>query len=136
MKQVTYEKVNKSIERLINIVQIVDEHDLEELGFEYSNEEFQNDLANTRDFIEQHKPPTWGEIVLIWDKLGYDNVNISEHYKMIFLEGYGKNLLFISLKDGIESNDDVYVDITVDMLNAINLTIRYLEAQENVDENN
>ncbi|QIK85844.1 hypothetical protein G7061_04135 [Erysipelothrix sp. HDW6B] len=87
-------------------------------------------------FIEQHKPPTWEEIVLVWEKLGYDNVNLWEHFKMLFLVGYGKNPLFVSLKDGIESNDDVYVDITVDMLNAINLTIRYLEAQENVDEKN
>lgn len=111
-------------EKAWDYIKLIIEDNIGDYGVEGISE---NPVQVLDKLIEHHKSPTWEEIVLIWEKLGYDNVNLSERYKRLFLEGYGKNPLYVSLKDGIESNDDVYVDITRDMLNAFNLTIRFLE---------
>ncbi len=55
-------------------------------GMEFPNSLEGDLLKACYEVFMKEKTPTWGEIVLIWEKLGYDNVNISEHYMMILVK--------------------------------------------------
>ncbi|WP_159641644.1 hypothetical protein [Erysipelothrix anatis] len=90
-------------------------------------------------FIEQHKPPTFDDVVKAWEDV-YDNqpglefdtnqsLRLEVHFRVGPTHRLTKRLAVVDLRsDYIEQ-----VNTSIKYHQAINLTIRYLEAQKHHD---
>ena len=130
MKQVTYEEVRKSLD----IVYGEDD--------EYYNTEDEEDRATMFDravdaidnFIQQHKPPTWDEIVNSWSDIGFRSYDTSDEVACLFIDYVGNEVAFEYMKNGrFNVTTGRGYALYPEMLYAINLTIKYLEAQKHHD---
>lgn len=118
MKIVTYEEANKSFEKFY-------QKTIE--GGIISKKTGRKSKLEV--FLEQHKPPTWDEVVDAWEYCDY-----SEGYK-VYQEGnvlrvYSGNELYFEAD--IRSLEWLWYGVWIDQLThyAINITIRYLENKQ------
>lgn len=80
-------------------------------------------------FLEQHKPPTWEEVVNAWEMCGYKLHKNTDNNLMFRLGGSRLHSFDIYANGKVKISDTIRY-IRSDELNAINLTIRYLESQK------
>lgn len=132
MSEVTYEEVR----RCLAVVYEEDE--------EYYNTENLEDRATMLDnaingidrFIEQHRPPTFDEVVKAWEDNERLKVRESKDELEVYSGWSGKVYFAIFLND---YNPRVWISpsmtpyhkaITIQQLTLLNLTIQYLQAQK------
>ncbi len=132
MKQVSYEEAIKSLE-------ITRQHAVygEALDQEH-NSSFIRNINKVEKFLEQHKPPTFDEVVSYWKSIGYGvSVNYDNRTQItsVMQQGSGKlkHISFDWLTDFIDWGQYVH-SFSKEEWCAINLTLRYLEAQEETNE--
>lgn len=81
------------------------------------------------NFIEQHKPPTWEEVINAWEMCGYKLHKNTDNNLMFRLGGSRLHSFDIYANGKVKISDTIRY-IRSDELDAINLTIRYLENQQ------
>ena len=125
MSKVTYEEALHSLE-------MTRQHAVygQAMEKEY-NSSFIRNINKVEQFIEQHKPPTFDEVVKAWGDIGYTCYDSSDHIALLFID-YGNNeIAFEYMKHGrFNVTTGTLNMLYPEMLNAINLAIRYLQAKE------
>ncbi|CAM3646957.1 hypothetical protein [Erysipelothrix anatis] len=94
-------------------------------GHKFTKEEFDK-------LVEMHRTPTWDEVVKAWECVddGYEEHKVEEYKNLIGVSN-GDNYIFEISGDDFTYYYDPYTGRTTPKVHhAINLTIRYLEAQE------
>ena len=115
MKQITYEEAMKSFTKL--------------------SLDGQKNTDVLLWFMEQHKPPSWDEIVNSWSDIGFRSYDTSDEVACLFIDYAGNEVAFEYMKNGrFNVTTGRGYALYPEMLYAINLTIRYLEAQEETNE--
>lgn len=118
----TYEEARKSINEIIHKKSIQMDVD------GYIGKALSNDMINVLNFIEQFTTPTFKEVEDTWEE-------VDETLRVM----WWKNKLIvreISDYDEVQfmynpfTNEYTFNCSSIEMLNAINLTIRYLQAKE------
>lgn len=106
-------------------------------GHKFTKEEFDNLVAG-------FKPPTYEEVVKVWEEIGYA-ININNEYydfeavKRIMHMEYviaisNKDYIKLSINHTWKNKRETPTYILFEENHAINLTIRYLEAREKDNE--
>ena len=116
MKQITYEEAMKSF-KLVD--RSIGEH-----GW-FNSEE----IKPIENFIEQHKPPIFEEVVKAWEEAIGDKLDFITNDEGIRVILPNKTYYLIN-KEQVYSNRAVFSMNVNATLYAINLTIRYLQAKE------
>ncbi|QIK56650.1 hypothetical protein G7059_01710 [Erysipelothrix sp. HDW6A] len=95
-----------------------------------------NEIEILREIVEQYRPPTFDEVVKAWE-MAYENqsglefnteqpLRLEVHYRLSPTYRMTKRLAVVDLRsDYIEQGNT-----SIDYHQAINLTIRYLQAKE------
>lgn len=84
------------------------------------------------DYMYQHKPPTWDEVIKVWQDTINDKVEIQRNDEGIRIN-YPNGIYYLINLEQVYSNRKVFSMNVNATLDAINLTIRYLEAQKHHD---
>ncbi|WP_159649117.1 hypothetical protein [Erysipelothrix aquatica] len=113
MKQVTYE------EATLSFLEIRNGNDDIEL------------VKTVLDYMHQHKPPTWEEVVKAWEEVDKD-LNVYIHNNELCVTDIDEEETSVFWYDIITGGYEFECS-SMEMINAINLTIRYLEAQKHHD---
>lgn len=98
-------------------------------GHKYTREEFDR-------MIEQHKPPTWEEVVKVWEDVWVGNNTVKVIYENSEISVEIENFIayVINLQTGVFQIFKWEMGnyrTSLEVLNAINLTIDYLKGNEN-----
>lgn len=110
MKQVTYEEAMKSFLQIRN-----------------GNDDF--DLVEiVLDFMYQYKPPTFDEVVEAWEKVNKD-LNVYIHNNEFCVTDIDEEETSVFWYD-IKTGGYEFECVSMEMIYAIYLTIRYLQAKE------
>lgn len=97
-------------------------------GHEFTEKQFD-------DLVESLRTPTFDEVVKAWEIAGFKETK-PNYFKEIRFAKKNKGINFKRGSSGWYCTIHNYCVFTTEMINAINLTIRYLEGQkEKVNEN-
>ena len=91
-------------------------------GHKFTKEEFDK-------LVEMHRTPTWEEVVKAWQDTIDDKIQIQRNDEGIRIQ-YPNGIYYLINLEQVYSNRKVFSMNVNATLYAINLTIRYLEAQE------
>lgn len=123
--KVTYEEVRTSFSKIVDKKSILQEVYVDGDPFPVVSDE----MIDILNFIEQHKPPTREEVVNAWDMCGY-KLDKKTDNNLMFRLGGSRLYSFDIYTNGKVKIRDTINYIRSDELNAINLTIRYMESQQ------
>lgn len=92
------------------------------------NIELKDDLSTILHFIEQHKPPTFDDVVKAWEEFD-DCLNLYIRGKEFCVTDIDVEETCLFWYDIETGNYDFNCE-SIEEMNAINLTIRYLESKK------
>lgn len=120
MSKVTYEEATKWVNEIINNA------DWGRADIEWKA------IDEIADLLEQHKPPTWEEVVKAWEDTIDDKPefkNNDEGIRIIYPNG----IYYLINREQVYSNRKVFSMNVNATLNAINLTVEYLKNRQIIE---
>lgn len=87
---------------------------------------------NVKNFIAQHHPPTFDEVVKAWENTSDDKLNFSNNDEGIRVI-YPNGLYYLVNLEQVYSNRKVFSMNVEQTLKAINLTVEYLKNRQIIE---